>query len=139
MSNCCSHANATNGLPTKDHCPACGNLGNKVDTQTILQHIQDPWRWKPSAQNYYFCASPGCEIAYFGDDNSLVKTRELRTDIGIKQESDEALICYCFGITRKIARTDPQARAFVIEQTKNQHCDCINRNPSGQCCLKDFP
>jgi len=37
------------------------------------------------------------------------------------------------------AATQPDAKSFVIEKTKGHFCECEARNPSGKCCLKDFP
>ena len=34
---------------------------------------------------------------------------------------------------------DLMARAYIIRQTKRRTCACDVRNPSGQCCLKNFP
>jgi hypothetical protein len=42
-----------------------------------------------------------------------------------------------------VSKTDyldnPGTREFVVEQTKLKHCACEVQNPSGKCCLKDFP
>ena len=49
------------------------------------------------------------------------------------------MLCYCFGFTWQDYYDDPAVREYVIEQTKNGNCECSTKNPSGQCCLKDFP
>ena len=76
---------------------------------------------------------------YFGQDDSLIKKSDLRTAVGIKDRSDNSLVCYCFGVSVKEATRNPEAKEFVIEKTKKQICECEARNPSGKCCLKDFP
>ncbi|GGI91407.1 hypothetical protein GCM10009332_30900 [Shewanella gelidii] len=58
---------------------------------------------------------------------------------GVKSKSSEALICYCYGITRGDATNNLEARQFVVEEKKNEGCACKARNPSGKCCLADFP
>ena len=63
----------------------------------------------------------------------------MRTRVGIKEQSDDSLICYCFGVTAQEAATNPEVKAFVIEETKEHVCECEARNPSGKCCSKDFP
>ncbi|MCK5920792.1 MAG: hypothetical protein KAG66_07615, partial [Methylococcales bacterium] len=49
-----------------------------------------------------------------------------------------ALLCYCYGVTCQQALNNPDAKAFVLAQTKLKNCACDTRNPSGRCCLKDF-
>jgi hypothetical protein len=54
-------------------------------------------------------------------------------------------VCYCFDISMadiEAARKENDGdacRQFVIQQTKASTCDCETRNPSGKCCLGDFP
>lgn len=120
-------------------CPVNGKKGAAVPRKTILYHLAEPWQRELTGQNYYFCADPACEVVYFADDDSLIHTSELRTRVGLKETSADALVCYCFGVTRLVAQTDPQAKAFVIEQTRQSRCACASVNPSARCCLKDFP
>lgn len=80
-----------------------------------------------------------CEIVYFGEDGSRILQAQLRTRVGSKQASGDALLCYCYGVTVDDARNDPAARDFVIAETRLGQCACETRNPSGRCCLKDFP
>jgi hypothetical protein len=49
------------------------------------------------------------------------------------------MLCYCFGVTKADARSDPGIKKFVMAQTKLGLCACEMRNPSGRCCLPDFP
>jgi hypothetical protein len=51
-------------------------------------------------------------------------------------------LCYCFDIRfsdLSDAAAAKQCREFVINQTRNKVCACEQRNPSGRCCLRDFP
>jgi len=111
----------------------------EVSIVTIAHHIKEPWNWKNKEQGYYFCDDPECDVVYFGQDNSIIQKQQLRTPVGIKQKSEESLICYCFGVNRHEASTNIKAKTFVIKNTKNHTCACEIRNPSGKCCLKDFP
>lgn len=144
MSDCCSVSNTdpvkSASARAKRHvCPENGKIYAQVARTTILHHVQQPWLHGLEEQNYYFCDDPDCEVVYFGDDDSVINKNQLRTQVGIKQTSPEALICYCFGVSRHEAETSPQAKAFVVEQTRQSQCACETRNPSGRCCLKDFP
>lgn len=110
-----------------------------MSARTIAHHMNRPWQWQSTSQFYFFCANPACEIVYFGDDGSRLLAAQLRTRVGNKQATGDALLCYCYGVTLDDVRNDPAIRDFVIAETRLGHCACETRNPSGRCCLKDFP
>ena len=139
MSDCCSKSCSSTEVRNAHRCPVNGKEYKGVSEKTILHHINTPWHWSGKAQNYYFCDDPECDVVYFGQDDSIIKKSELRTTVGINEMSDDALVCYCFGVTAQEAATDPEAREFVVKETKEHVCECEARNPSGKCCLKDFP
>ena len=139
MSKCSTSGCQTSVKKAKHSCPANGRQSIEVPKQTVLHHLAKPWLHPLKDQKYYFCSDPNCNVVYFGDDNMLIHTNELRTRIGIKDQSAEALICYCFGVSRADAISNKQVREFVIQQTKASTCACEVFNPSGRCCLKDFP
>jgi hypothetical protein len=123
---------------TKQGCPSCFAAASPVSLQTIKHHVKKPWRWHDGEQDYYFCASQGCDTVYFTLQGTVILQNELRTLVGVKSTADDALICYCFDVSRADA-TNPEAKAYVTAQTKTKQCACKTRNPSGRCCLKDFP
>lgn len=59
--------------------------------------------------------------------------------------SNEEILCYCYNITYGKVLGEIEAlgystsRAYVKEQTQAGDCACKTKNPSGKCCLKDFP
>lgn len=140
MSECCSTPqNKASPTPKTHRCPANGQRYPQVSTVTIQHHLKRPWRWTPTAEQYYFCDDPDCDVVYFGQDDSRIEKARLRTRVGLKERQPEDLVCYCFGVTRQETETDPTAKEFVIAQTQKNACACVSRNPSGRCCLKDFP
>ena len=136
MSGCCSRKEKEE---TRRACPQDHKTYSNIPYQTLLYHIAEPWRIGLKEQTYYFCANPDCDVVYFGEDNSTIGKHQLRTRVGIKETDEEALICYCFGVSKAAARSDKKAKEFVMEQTKKSACACSTHNPSGRCCLKDFP
>jgi hypothetical protein len=88
---------------------------------------------------YFFCADPECDVVYFADDDSIITKSQLRTTVGVKESSNDTPACYCFGVTKADAISDPGIREYVMHQTKHAQCSCDVSNPSGRCCLKDFP
>ena len=139
MSECCSSSSNSSHPPKKHRCPVNGKEYFEVSSTTIVHHIKEPWKWENKKQGYYFCDDPECDVVYFGQDDSIIEKENLRTIVGIKQNAKESPVCYCFGVNRQEAAANLAAKAFVIKNTKNHTCACEIRNPSGKCCLKDFP
>lgn len=139
MSNCCSTSSKTQPYPNKHLCPINGKPYRLVSSITVKHHIKAPWSWKENNQGYYFCTDPECHVVYFGEDNSIIDTSSVRTSVGLKDKTDNALICYCFGVTKSDAINNPIAKKFVLNETKQKQCACKTKNPSGKCCLSDFP
>ena len=139
MVNCCSSSECKTAHPNKHRCPGNGIEYPEVPERTISHHIKHPWLWDSKGRRYFFCDDPDCDIVYFSDDDAVIKKSQLRTKVGSKEASDDAMLCYCFGVTKSEALRDPSIRDFVITQTMLGFCSCGTSNPSGHCCLKNFP
>jgi hypothetical protein len=111
---------------------------SEVSIRTIIHNIKEPWAWAPSAEHYYFCKNPECEVAYFGSDHSVVLKVQLRSSLMASEVGQWNLLCYCFGVSRHDLRQNPNIKDFIIAQTKSGACSCETRNPSGRCCLAEF-
>lgn len=139
MSECCSSSGCDHRHLEKHRCPVSGHEYSEVSVRAIRHHIKEAWAWQPTGHRYFFCDDPACEVAYFGDDGSTILKSQLRIQIGLKETSDVGLLCYCFGVTKRDFQSNPATRDFVVAQTKAGQCSCDTSNPSGRCCLKDFP
>jgi len=144
--SCCSPPSnkSSSDKPIKHHdCPKSGGKCIQVPYSTVLQHIKKPWCLefnKHTENTYYFCADPDCDVVYFTENDSLIDKSELRTLVGIKElKNDDAMACYCFDITLGEAKKNNKLKQFVVNKTKKNLCACESQNPSGRCCLKDFP
>ncbi len=138
MSDCCASSCPSPAHPNRHTCPGNRKEYAAVGTRTILHHLKQPWTRNLVEQHYYFCDDPNCDVVYFGEDNSVIVKDDLRTQVGQKESSPSRTLCYCFGVLAKDA-INGAAKDFVVIQTKNAVCSCETSNPSGQCCLKDFP
>lgn len=138
MSHCCPQSASSKKVPKKKNCPRNNESYISVPLKTILHHIKDPWNTNIKEQGYYFCHDPDCEVAYFREDGFVIKKSELRTALFSKKDN-HGLICHCFGVSMEDAISNPEIKSFVILQTKIRNCSCETSNPSGRCCLKDFP
>ncbi len=139
MGECCSLEGEIKPSNTKRECPICGDKSLSVPLKTILHHINRAWDFKFKDQRFYYCRNAKCDVVYFSTADFIIVKSDIRTAIGIKEQSDDALICFCFGVSKIDAATDKNAKDFVIRQTKTSMCSCQTANPSGRCCLKDFP
>ena len=139
MSDCCSSTEGDKGHPKKRRCPVSGSECAEVSARTITQHIMSPWEWQPRCDHYFFCDDPECDIVYFGEDGSTILKSQVRTRVGAKDVSGEGLLCYCFGVSKSDFLCNQATKEYVLTQTKAGLCSCDSRNPSGRCCLKDFP
>jgi YHS domain-containing protein len=136
MTDCCE---SSCNPPRKFRCPVNGKEYGSVSVKTILHHINEPWKSVLESKAYYFCSDAKCDVVYFGQDNSVIKKNELRSKVGIKQNIPGRTICYCFGVSYSAAKENNTIVNFVKDKTKKALCSCETSNPSGQCCLKDFP
>lgn len=139
MNDCCNTATRPD-YPKKAVCPLNGQSYQRVERKTLLHHLLKPWQLDLPEQAYYFCDSPDCDVVYFGQDTQTFTQAELRTRVGQKSNQADRTLCYCFDVKQNdLLERFGVARNFVVNQTLNGTCDCEIRNPSGRCCLKDFP
>jgi len=133
MAGCCgSKQQSGQGV-----CPGHGGTCREVPFRTVLHHLRTPWRVALPSQRYFFCDEADCPVVYFGEDGARFEQEALREQVGQKGRAGEAMLCYCFDI--RYAEAEPALKAYVVEQTRDGLCSCDTRNPSGRCCLKDFP
>lgn len=141
--SCCSSNQCTDNAaqtPQKLTCPVNGQSYATLATQTVKHHLKQPWQQPDlDKHTFAFCADPACEVIYFDESGNTFTQKDIRTPVGQKSEAPEALICYCFDVSREAAKQHPETKDYVLVQTKAKQCACEIRNPSGKCCLKDFP
>lgn len=143
MNPCCP-TESTPEFPRLATCPVNGRAYRQVGRRTVLHHVQKPWQAQLRDQDYYFCTDPDCDVVYFGADQSVIRRDAVRLSVGQKSTASDRTVCYCFDMTHADilgAQTDSgnACKTFVVELTRQSVCDCEIRNPSGRCCLKDFP
>ncbi|MEW8657558.1 MAG: hypothetical protein AB2603_04455 [Candidatus Thiodiazotropha endolucinida] len=139
MTHCCAEPGCNTNRPGKHRCPVNGVEYSEVSAKTVAHHVHRPWQLDSHTKRYYFCDDPACGVVYFGDDDSVISQAQVRTRVGVKEQSDDAMLCYCFGVTKSDAASEPGIRAYIVRQTKLGVCSCETSNPAGVCCLKTFP
>lgn len=140
MGCCSTTSDSCSNQDSKLMCPGNNKLYKSVSQFTVLHNLRAPWKNFSAEQTYYFCDDPDCEVIYFSGSGSIFKKTDIRTLLqNTKPSSNDDLICYCFGVSKSDYSDNPGIREFVVQQTKLKNCACEIRNPSGKCCLKDFP
>lgn len=139
MSHCCTSVSTVDNVPKQYRCPVNGKEYKNVSPTTIIHNIAKPWQWQVVEQGYYYCDDPDCNVVYFGEDNSVINAVDLRDYPDEENHSSDPTLCFCFGVKRSDYYADPHIKEYIVQKTKNKQCACDIRNPSGKCCLKNFP
>jgi hypothetical protein len=120
-------------------CPVCHHPGvgvSRITLQALLTSAALAEGIPPAPR---FCGTTDCPVVYF--DTSVPVTldeRALSVRVHAKHpDDDDVPVCYCFGITPAIVRTDAQTSSRIRELIKVGRCACEVRNPRGVCCLGD--
>ena len=146
MGSCCSSNSVDVKTEAKQTapCPCCGASAKPVGRVTLIQQVIAPLNQQLPPDGF-FCASAKCNTVYFFDGGSVIESHQVRSEVGQKSTKADRPICYCFDINLSIVMEESEktgasaSKAFVVEQTKLKNCACEIRNPSGKCCLKEFP
>jgi len=144
MSTCCSSKLKSN-IAKKTNCIQCGESSHSVAFKTVLHHIVHPSNQNLREEILYFCDSVICPVIYFSVDDIIFTQESLRGPVGQKSNDPLRTICYCFDVTAQQVLDElcidglSPSKEFVVNQTKEKNCACEIRNPSGRCCLANFP
>jgi Zinc binding domain len=138
MEDCCCSGEAE-GTPGK--CAACGALGRPVSITTLKHMVQPEFLSLVNKPGFCFCPAAGCDVVYFHPDGERLRKRDLRVRVGLKETEDPVPICYCFGFTEAMVRSEIERTGActiperISAEVKARHCACEVRNPQGSCCL----
>jgi len=144
--DCCAPKGNDSGKastqPTQGNsiCKTCGVKGAAVPAKTLRFHLKAPWNHPLPYLYYHFCGNPHCQVIYF-DEKGVPLNKDK-----IKESSHffapNPTLCHCFNITQSDIQNQAEPgtlKNYVIEQTKQKNCACEIKNPSGKCCLANFP
>ena len=145
MDECCG-GDSSSKVAAKMACPECSVLQKSVSYQTVVHHTHHPYNQElDEVGNYYFCQNSCCNVIYFDSNEAFLSIEKVRGPIGQKMDIPSRPVCYCFDVTeeqvlKELARDGvSKTKEFVKALTSGKLCACEIRNPSGRCCLVDFP
>lgn len=127
-------------------CPHCKNKGKTVKGITIASLVNgERLRELESTEEFRFCATQSCKLAYFNfNTGEVISKTEVTVRIGIKETSSPRMACYCFSHTvESIEEEVRESGQSVVPQSITEHCRfgrdrCSELNPKGSCCLGDI-
>ena len=142
MAECCAVNEGQAKPPAVLACPVSGARSKQVNVLTVKSLVRHLGFGTPRA-HYYFCEDPSCDVVYFPwqPDAPTFRRSDLLVQVGLKEDSDPILVCYCFGVTRKDIEEEIQQSgksAFaerITAEVQKGNCACEVKNPSGKCCL----
>lgn len=140
--SCCAPRHTRQAaIATASICAQCGQKGKSVPRVTLQSLLLVDLRLL-QADEYRFCRTPGCPVAYFAPDGSETFTVEqVRVPIWQKQPGSTTPVCYCFKLTPTLIRDELvlSGASTVVDQInagiKAGLCACEITNPQGACCL----
>lgn len=132
-------------IDVRTKCGACASVSRFVKKQTMLLMLKPELIEQIGDGQYYFCASPDCEIVYFPETEGICFYKNaLRVRVGVKEQQDPKTLCYCFGFDESDFRDEIKSTgqttisARIVKMVRAGMCACDTRNPSGACCLGEI-
>jgi hypothetical protein len=123
-------------------CKRCAGEGRPVTRKTVFLMLKPQYFDRVGESEYRFCASSECPVVYFDEDGDTRFTKDdLRVRVGLKEKEDPVPLCYCFGFDERAAREEINATGScsiperIGALIRRGMCACVERNPSGKCCL----
>jgi len=120
-------------------CPDCGLPALKVNEKAVAYNLKKPKKIKEgNEKKWYACINPGCECSYFSAAVSF-KISDITNPLFYKDNSDDAVICYCAGLRRGEIRKAVKAGCSTAGEVrkfakKTGSGNCEKKNPLGKCC-----
>ncbi|MDV6031444.1 MAG: Mercuric transport protein MerT [Phycisphaera sp. RhM] len=142
-------------------CPSCENKAKRVSTVTLGALLRDEYagQFRMDGQScgisesegcasikaetgWRFCETKNCDVVYFSEEGDTTFRRsQLNVSVGVKEETGERPLCYCFGHSiasikdELAAKRTSNALDDIRAKMKDPGCRCETENPSGSCCL----
>ena len=138
MESCCTAKPAEVRAATA--CPECLREGGRVERITLKALLRPAALERLSAPEHRFCASPSCEVVYFGP-GEVFRRDDLLVPVFQKEREGERTVCYCFAVGEDQIRREVEAsgRSASVDRIKAlvqaERCACEVRNPQCACCL----
>lgn len=124
-------------------CPDCGVPAIKVNRKAVINNLNvSEKNINDKSLKWNICVNPTCDSTYFSEKYAFT-VADIPNPLYFKNDSDDAMICYCSELTRgeiknavrKGCKTIRDVHNFTRKK-KTGHCD--ERNSLGKCCRHVF-
>lgn len=123
-------------------CPTCGQPTLKVKEETVESLMIDPSKLIKEKGKWQICVDQNCDTVYIKNDIE-VKKDEIKPVVFFKDKTDDAVICYCYKITKGDIKQAVQHGCSTTGEVykylkSSKKGSCSTNNPLGKSCSNVF-
>lgn len=123
-------------------CPNCGQPTLKVKENSVKNQLINQQNLLTKGGKWQVCVNDKCDIVYIKDDIQIPKG-EIKPVVFFKDRTDNALICFCYKITRGDIRLAIGNGCESVGEVykylkKSKTGSCSTNNPLGKSCSNVF-
>lgn len=123
-------------------CPKCGQPTLKVKEEAVKNQVIDAQNLSSKKGKWQVCVNENCDTVYLKNDTQISKL-EIKPVVFFKDKSDNAMICYCYKITKGEIRLAIDKGCKSVGEVykylkKTKSGSCSTNNPLGKSCSGVF-
>jgi len=109
-------------------CPDCGQPTLKIKENTVKNLVKSSDKINQTKGKWQLCVDKECETVYISGESNLKKD-DLKYSLFFKDNTDNAIICYCYDISRAEMKSAVEKGC----RTKGDICKLFKKKKSGSC------
>jgi len=123
-------------------CPTCGQPTLKVKQETVESLAKEPSNISSEKGKWQVCVGENCDTVYIKNDFEIKKD-EIKSVAFFKDKTDNAMICYCYKITKADINQAIEHGCSTTGEVykylnKSKKGSCSSNNPLGRSCSNVF-
>jgi len=123
-------------------CPTCGQPTLKVKEETVNSLLTQKADLIQKKGKWHVCVNENCDTVY-SKDSIVIHKNQIKPIVFFKNRSDDALVCYCYQITRgeikeAVANGCKSTGEVYKYLKKTKKGSCETNNPLGKSCTNVF-
>ena len=123
-------------------CPTCGQPTLKIKEETVQSLLKEPSKITREKGKWQACVNENCETVYIKNE-LIVKKDEIKSVLFFKDKTDDAVICYCYKITKGDIKQAVQHGCSTTGEVykylkSSKKGSCSTNNPLGKSCSNVF-
>jgi hypothetical protein len=123
-------------------CPNCGQPTLKVKEEAVKNQAIESKNVSSKKAKWQVCVNENCDTVYLKPETQLSKS-DLKQTLFFKDKTDNAMICYCYKITKGEIRLAIENGCKSVGEVykylnKSKSGSCSTNNPLGKSCSGVF-